>query len=161
MQRAWNKHGETSFSFEPLLLCAKKDLVFFEQRALDALKPAYNMCPSAGSMLRFKMSEEVRAKLSQSHKGQIPWMKGRKHSEESKRKNSLSKTGQKIGKRSPEMIRKVVLSKRLKYGEDVIRTIRVKVSEGKKYAQIARELSLPYHVVTDVAYGRRGGWVSV
>lgn len=35
--------------------------------------------------------EEVRKKMSEGHIGKVPWMKGRKHSVESKRKNSESK----------------------------------------------------------------------
>jgi len=37
-----------------------------------------------------KISEETRKKLSESHKGKIPWIKGKKHSKESKRKMSES-----------------------------------------------------------------------
>lgn len=66
LQRAWNKYGRSVFSFRPLLVCAPKDLLFYEQRAIDALKPEYNLCRTAGSMLGFKrgpFSEEHRAKL--------------------------------------------------------------------------------------------------
>lgn len=51
LTKAWLKYGTENFVFEPLFVCAKKDLLFYEQRALDVLKPSYNICRTAGSML--------------------------------------------------------------------------------------------------------------
>ena len=42
-----------------------------------------------------KLSEEVRKRISDGHKGQKAWNKGKKFSEESKRKMSESSKGQK------------------------------------------------------------------
>lgn len=64
LQRAWNQHGEEAFIFSRLLICAPSDLLFFEQRAFDVLKPAYNCAKIAGSQLGYKMSAESRAKMS-------------------------------------------------------------------------------------------------
>lgn len=63
-QRAWKKHGEENFLFSILLVCKKKDLLMYEQKALDATKPEFNMCPTAGSRLGSKHSVEARAKIS-------------------------------------------------------------------------------------------------
>src|SRR5688572_24931982 len=49
LQRAWNKHGPEAFEFRPLLVCERTDLLFYEQRALDALSPEYNIVRKAGS----------------------------------------------------------------------------------------------------------------
>lgn len=38
LQNAWNKYGEKAFRFLLLLVCSKKDLVFYEQRIIDVLK---------------------------------------------------------------------------------------------------------------------------
>lgn len=83
LQRAWHKHGEAAFVFRPLLVCAEDMLVFYEQRALDAIKPAYNATnhaasPSADPVIRAKirkalvghvLSEETKAKISAANKG--------------------------------------------------------------------------------------------
>lgn len=83
LQRAWNKYGEGAFVFKPLLICAEDMLVFYEQRAFDAVEPAYNATleaasPSADSAVRakirealmgHKVSEETRAKQSAAKKG--------------------------------------------------------------------------------------------
>jgi group I intron endonuclease len=64
LQRAWNKHGEPSFAFRILLICAKSNTIFFEQKAIDALNPEYNSARIAGSCLGLKHSAETRAKRS-------------------------------------------------------------------------------------------------
>jgi len=40
-QSAWTKHGKDAFRFEPLLVCKKDDLLMYEQRAIDFLKPNF------------------------------------------------------------------------------------------------------------------------
>ena len=86
LQRAWNEYSETSFIFELLLRCEKKDLIFFEQRAIDTYKPDYNMCQIAGSRLGTRHSEETREKMRQSHLGRVV-------SEDTKQKHRLASLG--------------------------------------------------------------------
>jgi group I intron endonuclease len=77
LQAAWNKYGEASFGFEILLICAPNDLLFYEQRAIDIIKPKYNNSPNANSNLGIsfptmkgrKRDPEICAKISASHKG--------------------------------------------------------------------------------------------
>lgn len=74
LQRAWNKYGEDAFAFAPLLLCAKKDLIFYEQRAIDALdaaKSGYNVLAKAGSALGFRHTPETRKRMSVASKGKV------------------------------------------------------------------------------------------
>lgn len=77
LQRAWNKYGPTVFIFMVLERCEIKNLNSREQYWIDALKPAYNLAPVAGSMLNYKHTEEARANMAKAHLGQ-------KHSEEFK-----------------------------------------------------------------------------
>jgi group I intron endonuclease len=85
LQNAWRKYnGELKFRI--LLVCAKEDLIYFEQRAIDVLKPRYNVSPTAGSPLGVRHSPEVRAKIS-AH------FKGRPKSPEHKAKISKSRIG--------------------------------------------------------------------
>ena len=38
LQNAWNKYGQDAFKFSLLLICDKDDLIFYEQKAIDAFK---------------------------------------------------------------------------------------------------------------------------
>lgn len=66
LQAAWSKHGETAFTFKVLLLCDKADLIFYEQRCIDAyqsVSDGYNLLSVAGSALGFRHSEAHKARL--------------------------------------------------------------------------------------------------
>lgn len=69
LQHACTKYGIPSLEFKPLLICRKGDLLLFEQRAIDILKPRYNACPIAGSQYGRSHSAESRAKMSAVKKG--------------------------------------------------------------------------------------------
>jgi group I intron endonuclease len=69
LQRACKKYGIDALKFEPIIICRREDLIFFEQRAIDVLKPKYNGCFTAGSQLGRKHSEETKAKISANRKG--------------------------------------------------------------------------------------------
>lgn len=64
LQAAWNKYGCEAFIFRPLLICAATDLLFYEQRTLDALNPSYNLAKVAGNTLGTKRTAESRAKIA-------------------------------------------------------------------------------------------------
>ncbi len=88
LQRAWNKYGENNFKFEIIEeILDKSRLIEREQYYFDVLKPEYNMCrPGADPK-----------KLSEAHKNQKPWNKGKKnvynHTIETKKKMSESHNG--------------------------------------------------------------------
>lgn len=63
LQNSWNKNGGENFEFRVLLRCRVEDLLFFEQRAIDAFSPALNICPTAGSTLGRRHSSATRAKI--------------------------------------------------------------------------------------------------
>lgn len=65
LQAAYNQHGYVKYVI--LLICSPSDLLMYEQRAFDVLKPIHNTCPLAGSSLGVKrgpQSIEVRLKKS-------------------------------------------------------------------------------------------------
>ncbi|MFA6204223.1 MAG: GIY-YIG nuclease family protein [Gallionella sp.] len=68
LQSAWKKYGHDSFSFTPLLICSKENLINYEQRAIDVLKPEYNICKKAGSCLGVVHDEDFRRKLSERYR---------------------------------------------------------------------------------------------
>lgn len=59
LQRAFNKYGKDSFTFEIIEFVEDETkLIEIEQFYIDELKPHYNCCKFAGSMLGFKKSEQ-------------------------------------------------------------------------------------------------------
>ena len=72
LQRAWNKYGEDTFKFEVLLVCAREDLIMYEQRCMNIMLPKFNKDPVAGSKLGSKHSVEARKKMSRTHLGKKP-----------------------------------------------------------------------------------------
>lgn len=80
LQNAWNKYGEESFDFSVIeVVSCRDELIAAEQRHIDLLLPAYNVCKVAGSPIGVKQSDESKAKKSLA-------LKGRVFSEESKEK---------------------------------------------------------------------------
>lgn len=71
LQRAWNKYGEESFTFEQVENCPEDSLVEREQFWLDdmrAVELGYNLSPTAESIRGIKRSEETKQKMSESMK---------------------------------------------------------------------------------------------
>ena len=88
ISRALIKYGYSSFQLEILEYCDIADLTEREQYYLDKLNPKYNILKIAGSSLGHKLTEETKAKISQSLKGiyvnEKSALYGRTHSEETK-----------------------------------------------------------------------------
>lgn len=148
LQRAWSKYGEEAFVFEPLLVCAPEMLLFYEQRAIDTMKPRYNSARHAGSTLGLKMSPQAKANLSAGQKGKqfstehkaklseklrgrpcsertlavLRGNKGRKHSPETVEKNRQAHVGLRL---SPEAKAKVSAAVK---GREVTAETRAKLS---------------------------------
>lgn len=69
LQRSWSKRAGEGFVFEVLLYCEPRDAVAYEQLFIDALRPEYNTCPTAGSCLGHKLTDEHKAKIRAAHLG--------------------------------------------------------------------------------------------
>ena len=63
LQAAWNKYGESSFTFSIIEYCPVDSLLSREQFYIDTLHPEYNQTAIAG---KIEMTEERRKKLSDS-----------------------------------------------------------------------------------------------
>ena len=70
LQRAWRKYGPWSFQYDVLLWCDRDMVTVFEQRAIDVLRPQYNIQTIAGvgGMVGRHHSEESKQKISNSMK---------------------------------------------------------------------------------------------
>lgn len=90
LQRAYLKYGEEALSFSKLLICGEDNLLMYEQIAIDAINPEYNICKVAGSKLGSKLSAETRLKMSISQRARGP------RSMETREKNRLSNIGRPV-----------------------------------------------------------------
>lgn len=57
LQAAWNKYGN-QLIFKPIIICSKENALMYEQIAMEALKPAYNLRKIAESNAGLKHSTE-------------------------------------------------------------------------------------------------------
>lgn len=90
LQRAFNKYGEDAFEWSILEFVNDASLLIeIEQRFIDSLLPAYNICKTAGSRLGMAHTEESKKKMSDARKGQ----KNGPHSEETKSKIGAAHKG--------------------------------------------------------------------
>lgn len=163
LQRAWNKHGPEAFGFRTLIRCDRRHLVFYEQRAIDVLRPKLNCAPKAGSQLGYTHTAETIGKMKAAAVGRPSSFKGRKHTAESRMRISKSRTGKGTGPYSPERIGKTAAATRLARNcltEHQVRAIRGLRSEGVSVADIARRLGRNYYTVWDAVSGRRFQWVT-
>lgn len=72
LQNAWNKYGADGMVFEVVLRCPVDELLVKEQEFIDRIRPKYNMCPAAGSVLGIKRSAETRKKMSEALSNKSP-----------------------------------------------------------------------------------------
>lgn len=109
LQRSYNKHGKSCFKFELMLCCDEKHLLFFEQRAIDILKPVYNILKKAGSTRGHKHTDATRAKMSASRTG-------KKYSPERLERNRLRLKNlppHRVSEATKQKLREVNLGKKL------------------------------------------------
>jgi group I intron endonuclease len=123
LQNFWNKYGEKSFIFICILVCERKDIIYYEQLVIDfytnklGWANLFNVLRVAGSRLGAKLTEQHKANLkkacigNRSRTGQIQSAEerlkksvalkgnqnflGKKHSVETKAKISNSLKGNK------------------------------------------------------------------
>lgn len=68
LQDSWDECG--SFAFEILVICSPQHLILYEQLAINALIPHFNLYRFAGSPLGSTHTEAARAKISASQSGE-------------------------------------------------------------------------------------------
>lgn len=107
LQRVWSKYGAGEFAFRILLRCKPADLVFYEQRCLDSLRPVFNSAPDANSQLGYRHSPEAIAKMKASAIGRPSSFKGFRHSKESRQRISENRKGISAGPYNEERRRKI------------------------------------------------------
>ena len=101
LQRSYNKYGESSFIFEILKICSINIIIKSEQIWLDRIKSylpnnGYNILRLASSCRGRKLTEEHKRKISISEKGKIV-------SKETRLKLSIINKGRGLGEKRPPL----------------------------------------------------------
>lgn len=126
LQNAVNKHGIENFSFTPVLICDKSNVLLYEQIILNFYlnkTECYNLCTEVVGGSGWNHSDDAKEKMKQAWKHRIgkplseetkekisAANKGRKRaplSEETKQKMSEAHKGKKLGSYSEEHRRKI------------------------------------------------------
>ena len=102
LQNAVNKYGIMNFKFEKIAFCPIEYNIKMEQWFIDNLKPHYNICKVAGSVLGRIHKQSTKDKISASNMGKIV-------SIESRIKISKALIGRKNGPHSKETKKKISL----------------------------------------------------
>lgn len=102
LMRAWEKYGEKVFIFEVLLFCEKKNLAFFENRAIKQYgalnsKNGYNCVPAKRKCSGGSNSRKMYKRIAEANRG-------RKHSREAKKKISEAGRGRKHTEKTKEKL---------------------------------------------------------
>lgn len=177
LQRAWNKYGEDDFSFLLIEEVDVDSLFLVEQKYLDDLNPAYNVCPNADGKRGYKHSEETKNKISKSLMGHKSGFTGKKHSEETRKKMSEIHTGKKmsmamkakmrkrqLGKKQSEEVRRKISNTLKKNAtraiedQKIVEEIRLKYASSEtSQRKLAKEYSVSKIVISNILH-RRGGY---
>lgn len=117
LQRAWNKYGEEYFTFKILLICHRRDLLFYEQRMIDGFLAAdaefgYNIRSTADSNLGHKHTKEFKLSAQARMRGTNNPFYGKTHMEEARKKISAAGKGR---IRTPEIRRKIAETSRKRW----------------------------------------------
>lgn len=128
LQHAWDKYGEEAFVLEPLLVCGKDQLLFYEQRAIDSIHPEYNAARVAGNTLGVRLSADVCARMSD-------YRKGRKQAPEHVAARATANRGKKRTEATKEKIRSAAAKR--KHTAETIEKLRA-ISTGKRLSAETR-----------------------
>lgn len=163
LQRHYNKYGESDLVFSIILECRVEDLIKEEQKYLDLYKPYFNCSYVANSCRGVKRSNETKRKISEAHKGiathcmkhteesrqkMSEAKKGKRPSEEARRKMSLSRMGNKNGvgntnkrgkKLSEESKHRISMAKTGKKMDDATKRKISEANRGKKRTKESRD----------------------
>ena len=114
LQRAFDKYGEATFVFSVLEDIGEASrLIPREQHHLDMLNPEYNLCPTAGSCLGYRHTEDTKQKIREATLGEHNPNYGKYPDEETRGRISEAKRGE----RNPNYGKRFRKERRRKIGE--------------------------------------------
>jgi hypothetical protein len=143
LQRAWNLYSQENFIFDIILICEKFELLRYEQELINRLKPEYNISPTAGSILGYKVSEETKEKQRKANIGQ-------KRSDEARKNMSEAQKGHPVSKEARQKMSDAKKGKAFFTGHKHSEKTKLKmskvrkgklISDNRRQAMIGRKLS--------------------
>ena len=172
LQRAWNKYGAESFTFEILeVVNDNEDLTSREQFWIDTFNASgaggYNMCPAAGSCKGYRHTKESIARRI----GKKPWNKGmrgqyklRPATQERKSKIGNAQMGEKnhnFGKQTPPEVKAKIRSALAgekcylaKLDDNKVRDIKIALLNGEVGAELARKYGVANAQISSIKHGK-------
>ena len=139
LQNAWNKYGEDNFDY--VVLEAVRDLSLLDEleiKYIDYYKKnnlSYNILLGGGGRRGFKMSDNAKKIISGKNRQH---MLGTKHSEETKKKMSETRSGRHIN-RSTDIL-----------NQDIVRDIKLLLISGKTASEVSKELGIDYKLINNL-----------
>lgn len=165
LQSSFNKHGKDAFSVNVLLICAREHLLFYEQLALDGLKPDYNILKTAGSPRGTRHTPETieKMKLAIRNRTKEEWIKiiaSRKkhvlvHTDETKIKISRAQSGR---IKTADEIRRIGMTVG-SFNADQVYEMRGLSCMGYSNREIADKFSAAYSVVYNITRRKTYAWL--
>jgi group I intron endonuclease len=115
---AIRKYGAAAFEFKALVKCP--DLAYanaLERAAISLYRPEYNLTAGGEGVLKYRLSDEAKAKISLIQKGNSHWL-GKRHSAETRKKMSAAR--QSFWERTPHSRKNYVKKNGPKRGRQII-----------------------------------------
>lgn len=139
LQKAWNKYGEENFDYIVLEIVTNVNLLDeLEIKYIDQYKQknkSYNMLLGGGCRRGFPISENAKKTIGEKNRQH---MLGTKHSEETKKKMSQTRSGRHID-RSTDIL-----------NQDIVAKIKIMLINGKKASEVAKELDIDYKLINNL-----------
>ncbi|WP_410931941.1 GIY-YIG nuclease family protein [Pseudomonas sp. SIMBA_067] len=164
LQSAYDKYGESSLEFSKILICEKRDLLFYEQRAIDCLAPEYNIHRVAGSPAGYSHSPETIEKMKSAWANRPADIRekiaaadrsGERHTEKSRRAIA---DHQRSRVRGDSERRKIALSVGM-FTEAQVLLIRELRSAGAKLSDLAARFNTSSPVISNIANRKTYRWL--
>ncbi|HHR0834054.1 GIY-YIG nuclease family protein [Klebsiella aerogenes] len=155
LQGSWNKYGKGFFEFSVLeIVSDKSELIPAEQRFFRELNPSFNIAPNAGSSLGVIHTEESKANMAESRRGEkncwfgkVPTCAGMSSLPEVKAKISAKNSGDgnpMFGITPPHA----------KFTDEQVREIRRAISDGDSLTTIAKRYGVSKANIAHIRQGR-------
>lgn len=155
LQESWNKHGKGFFDFSVLeVVSDKSELIAAEQRFFRELNPTFNIAPNDGSSLGVIHTEESKANMAESRRGEknywfgkVPTCAGMSSLPEVKAKISAKNSGSgnpMFGVTPPHA----------KFTDEQVREIRRAISDGDSLTTIAKRYGASKANIAHIRQGR-------
>ena len=155
LQESWDKHGKGVFDFSVLeVVSNKSELIAAEQRFFRELNPTFNIAPNAGSCLGVIHTEESKANMAESRRGdkncwfgKVPACAGMSNLPEVKAKISAKNSGS----GNPMF---GVTPAHAKFTDEQVREIRRAISDGDSLTTIAKRHGVSKANIAHIRQGR-------